>query len=341
MRPLGITAFEDKIVQNVISGILTEVYEPIFMDMSYGFRPERGCHDALRSLNSIIESKKVNYIVDADIKGFYDNVDHEWLMKMLEYRIGDPNLLRLIKRFLKSGIMEEGKWTESEAGEPQGSPVSPILANIYLHYALDLWFEKIVRKQSKGEANIVRFADDFVCCFQYRDDAERFYAALKERLEKFKLEIAGEKSKIIEFGRFAEANAVKKGQKPEKFDFLGFTHYCGKSKEGRFRVKRISSKEKLKSKLRKIKQWMRENLNKPVIEVIKELNIKLNGHYNYYGITDNTPGIKKYAYAVRRALYRHINRRRQGHPCDFLKFEKLMTKYPLAPPRIRVSIFYT
>lgn len=178
-------------------------------------------------------------------------------------------------------------------------------------------------------------------CFQYRDDAKRFYAALKERLEKFKIEIAGEKSKIIEFGRFAEVNAVKKGQKPKKFDFLRFTHYCGKSKEGRFRVKRISSKKKLKSKLRKIKQWMRKNSNKPVIEVIKELNIKLNGHYNYYGITDNTPGIMKYAYAVRRALYRHINRRRQGHPCDFLKFKKLMTKYPLAPPRIRVSIFYT
>jgi len=160
MRPLGITAFEDKIVQDVISGILTEVYEPIFMEMSYGFRPERGCHDALRRLNSIIETKKVNYIVDADIRGFYDNVDHEWLRKMLEYRIGDPNLLRLIKRFLKAGIMEEGKWTESEVGEPQGSPVSPILANIYLHYALDLWFEKIVRKQSKGEAYIVRFADD-------------------------------------------------------------------------------------------------------------------------------------------------------------------------------------
>lgn len=341
LRPLGIPSFEDKIVQDVISGILAEIYEPIFKDMSYGFRPGRSCHDALRELNSTIVTKKVSYIVDADIKSFFDNVDHEWIMKMLEYRIGDPNLLRLIKRFLKAGIMEEGKWEESEVGAPQGGLISPIISNIYLHYALDLWFEKIVKKQGRGEAYIIRFADDFACCFQYRDDAEKFYAALKERLAKFKLEIAAEKSKIIEFGRFAASDLSKRGQKPDNFDFLGFTHYCGTSKNGKFRVKRVTSKKKLKMKLKNIKKWMRENINKPVVELIKELNVKLKGHYNYYGVTDNTPGIKKYAYVVRRALYRHINRRRQGKPCDFLKFEKLMTKYPLAQPKIRVSIFYT
>lgn len=338
LRPLGIPAFEDKVVQNVISGILTEVYEPIFMNMSYGFRPGRSGHDALRVLNSTIQLKKVNYVVDADIKGFFDNVNHEWIMKMLEHRIGDSNLLRLIKRFLKAGIMEEGKRKESEVGAPQGGLISPILGNIYLHYVLDLWFDKIVKKQSRGEAYIVRFADDFVCCFQYRDDAEKFYASLKERLGKFGLEIAVEKSKIIKFGMFAEKDQAKVGQKPETFDFLGFTHYCGKSRNGRFRVKRITSKKKMKSKLKKIKKWMRENLNKPVVELIKELNAKLNGHYNYYGITDNAHGINKYAYQVRRMLFRHINRRRQGNPCDFLKFEKLMTKYPLAQPKIRVSV---
>jgi RNA-directed DNA polymerase len=341
LRPLGIPAFEDKLVQDVISGILTEIYEPIFMDMSYGFRPGRNCHDALKALNNIIETKKVSYIVDADIKSFFDNVDHEWIMKMLEYRIGDPNLLRIIKRFLKAGIMEQGKWENSEAGAPQGGLISPIISNIYLHYVLDFWFDKVVKKHSKGEAYIIRFADDFVCCFQYRDDAEKFYAGLKERLSKFNLEVAAEKSKIIEFGRFAENNLAKKGQTPDKFDFLGFTHYCGKSKTGKFRVKRITSKKKMKTKLKKIKKWMRENINKPVVELIKELNIKLKGHYNYYGITDNTPGIKKYAYVVRRALFRHINRRRQGKPCDFLKFEKLMTKFPLAIPKIRVNIYST
>lgn len=339
MRPLGIPALEDKIVQGVIGKILTEIYEPMFLDMSYGFRPGRNCHDALRNLNTIIETKKVNYIVDADIKGFFDNVDHGWIMEMLAHRIGDPNLLRLINRFLKAGIMEEGKWEESEIGTPQGGLISPILANVYLHYALDLWFEKVVKKGSIGEAYMVRFADDFVCCFQYRDDAERFYAALVERLAKFKLEIAGEKSKIIEFGRFAETNLDKRGQKPDKFDFLGFAHYCGKSKKGKFRVKRVTSKKKMKAKLMKIKQWMRENITKPVAELIKELNVKLNGHYNYFGITDNAPGIQKYAYAVRRSLFRHLNRRRQGKPCDFLKFQKLMKKFPLAPPKIRVSIY--
>lgn len=338
-RPLGIPAFEDKIVQGVISGVLTEIYEPIFLDTSYGFRPGRSCHDALRSLNRIIETKRVNYIVDADIKGFFNNVDHGWIMEMLAYRIGDPNLLRLISRFLKAGIMEQGEWEESESGTPQGGLISPILANVYLHYALDLWFEKVVKKNSKGEAYIVRYADDFVCCFQYWDDAEKFYAALVERLEKFKLEIAGEKSKIIEFGRFAQGNQSSIGRKPDTFDFLGFTHYCGKSKAGKFRVKRVTSKKKMKAKLKKIKQWMRENITTPVVELIKELNVKLNGHYNYYGITDNCPGIKKYAYAVRRALLRHLNRRRQGKPCDFLKFEKLMNKFPLIPPKIRVSIY--
>lgn len=339
MRPLGIPAVEDKIVQDVISGILTEVYEPIFMDMSYGFRPNRSCHDALRALNHVITTQKVSYIVDADIKGFFDNVDHDWIMRMLEHRISDPNLLRLIKRFLIAGIMEQGRWEDSDTGTPQGGLISPILANIYLHYTLDIWFEKIVKKQLRGEAHLVRYADDFVCCFQYRDDAEKFYAELKERLAKFKLEVAAEKSKIIEFGRFAEPTLSKRGLRPDTFDFLGFTHYCGKSRNGRFRVKRVTSKKKLKAKLKGIKLWMKENITKPIVELIKELNTKLNGHYNYYGITDNSPGISKYAYAVRRALFRHINRRRQGKPCNFLKFAHLMTKYRLAPATIRVSIF--
>ncbi|MBT9154662.1 MAG: hypothetical protein DDT39_01341 [Firmicutes bacterium] len=196
-----------------------------------------------------------------------------------------------------------------------------------------------MKKQLRGEAHLVRYADDFVCCFQYRDDAEKFYAELKERLAKFKLEVAAEKSKIIEFGRFAEPTLSKRGLRPDTFDFLGFTHYCGKSRNGRFRVKRVTSKKKLKAKLKGIKLWMKENITKPIVELIKELNTKLNGHYNYYGITDNSPGISKYAYAVRRALFRHINRRRQGKPCNFLKFAHLMTKYRLAPATIRVSIF--
>jgi group II intron reverse transcriptase/maturase len=339
LRPLGIPAFEDKIVQGVVSEILNEIYEPIFLNMSFGFRPRRSCHDALRELTRIIETKKVNFIVDVDIKGFFENLSHDWLMKFLEYRIGDPNLLKIIKRFLIAGVTEDGKWEESSSGAPQGGLISPILANVYLHYVLDLWFEKIVKKNCTGKAYIVRYADDFACCFQYRDDAEKFYAELIERLSKFGLEVAGEKSKILEFGRFAESNMLKRNQKPSTFDFLGFTHYCGKSKMGKFRVKRITSKKKMKSKAKNVKMWLETNITKPVIQLIKELNVKLLGHYNYYGITDNMRGIRKFEQIVRRALYKHLNRRRQRKVCNFLIFDKLLKKYPLTPARIRVSIY--
>lgn len=341
LRNLGIPALEDKIVQGVIGEILNEIYEPKFMNFSFGFRPKRSCHEAIIKLNEIIENRKVSFIVDADIKGFFDNMDQEWIMKFLGHEIGDQNLLRIIKRFLIAGIMEDGKWSESTVGAPQGGLISPIIGNIYLHYVLDIWFDRVMKKQCIGESHIVRYADDFVCCFQFRDDAERFYAELVERLAKFKLEIAEEKSRIIEFGRFAEGSLAKIGKKTDTFDFLGFTHYCGKSRNGKFRVKRVTSKKKLKAKGANIKKWMRENITKPIVQVIKELNIKLRGHYNYYGITDNTPGIKKFAYIVRRALFKHINRRRQGKPCNFLKFEKLLTKHPLLPPRICVNIYKT
>jgi RNA-directed DNA polymerase len=267
-----------------------------------------------------------------------NNLDHEWMIKFLEHRIGDPNLIRIIKRFLKAGIMEEGKWEESSSGAPQGGLISPILANVYLHYVLDLWFEKEVKKQCKGEAYIVRYCDDFVCCFQYKNDAEKFYVALAERLSKFKLEIAKEKSKIIEFGRFAEIDLAKRNEKPDTFDFLGFTHYCGKSKTGKFRVKRLTSKKKLKSKARSMKVWLKNNYTKPIVQLIKELNMKLRGHFNYYGVTDNAKGIEKFHHITRNALYEHINRRRQGRSYNMLKFEKLLKKYPLVPARICVNV---
>jgi RNA-directed DNA polymerase len=222
MRPLGIPSYEDKLVQKGLARILNTIYEQDFLDCSFGFRPGRGCHDALKVLNHIIERKKVNYIVDADIRGFFDHVDHEWLMKFLELRIADPNLLRLIKRFLKAGVMEAGIVYDTPEGTPQGGLISPILANVYLHYVLDLWFEKVVKKRCQGEAYVVRYADDFVCCFQNKRDAEWFYSNLKERLKKFNLEVAEEKTRIIAFGRSAEKESKKQGKKkPDTFDFLG------------------------------------------------------------------------------------------------------------------------
>lgn len=292
-RGLGIPAYEDKLVQSIMADVLTAIYEGNFLDISYGFRPNRSCHDAIKKLGNIIEKKKVNYVVDADIKGFFDNVDHEWMMKFLEHDIEDKNFLRLVKRFLKAGIMEEGKHIRSDVGTPQGGVISPILANVYLHYVLDLWFEKIVKKRCKGEAYIIRYADDFVCCFQYLEEAELFYLSLGKRLKEFGLMIAENKSKIIEFGRFAEENRSKRGDgKLDTFDFLGFTHYCSKSKNGWFRVKRKTSKKKQRTKIAKMKIWLKDRMHEPLADTIKTLNKKLIGHYNYYGITDNSRSIK-------------------------------------------------
>jgi len=225
MRPLGIPAYEDKLVQMALTKIISAIYEADFLDCSYGFRPNRCIHDALKQLNHLIETRKVSYVVDADIKGFFDHVDHEWLMKFLSQRIVDPNIHRIIRRILKAGYMEAGKLYETLEGTPQGGVCSPVLANVYLHYILDLWFGKIVKKHMRGEAYIIRYADDVICCFQHEDDAKRFYKWLSDRLGKFNLELSPEKSKVIAFGRFAADTAKKQGKKkPDTFDFLGFTH---------------------------------------------------------------------------------------------------------------------
>jgi len=320
--------------------ILTAIYEEKFLDMSYGFRPMKSCHDAIKRLGRIIEKKKVSYIVDMDIKGFFDNVNHEWMIKFLEHDIQDKNFIRLIKRFLKAGILEEGKHIETDQGTPQGGVVSPVLANVYLHYVLDLWFEKKVKKQNKGESFIVRYADDFVCCFQYKEEAKQFYYRLKERLSKFGLEIAENKSKIIEFGRFAEENCKRRGDgKPETFDFLGFTHYCSKSKQGWFRVKRKTSRKKQKTKIAKMKMWIRQRMHKPLKETIKSLNRKLVGHYNYYGITDNSKSIHAFYYHTVRQLYKTLKRRTQKHRMSWERYKKLLTYMPITKPSIQVNVY--
>ena len=335
-RPLGIPAYEDKLVQTALAKILTAIYEQEFLDSSFGFRPKRSCHDALKALNEILHRRPINYVVDVDIKGFFDNVDHKWMVEFIKHRIKDPNILRLIGRFLKAGVVEAGIKYDTPEGTPQGGPVSPILANIYLHYVIDLWFEKKIRKQYQGAAFMVRYADDNVFCFEYKEEAEEFYKALKERLGQFNLEIAEEKSKIIAFGR--NANNNDKG-KPEVFDFLGFTHYCSKSRNGRFRVKRKTSRKKYKASLLKAKEWIRYNRHLPKGILIKKLNRKLQGYYNYYGITDNMPMLAKYVDEVKRILFKYLNRRSQRRSYEWNKFQLFMKKYPLAIPRLKVSIF--
>lgn len=339
-RPLGIPSYEDKLVQKTLNEILTVIYETEFLECSYGFRPGRSCHDALKEAARILETRKVSYVVDADIKGFFDNVDHEWMMKFLQERIQDPNLLRLIQRFLKAGIIEAGIEYETDTGTPQGGIISPTLANVYLHYVLDLWFTVKIKRECRGEAYLIRYADDFICFFQHQADAEVFYGKMIERLRKFNLEIAEKKTKIIEFGRFAADNRAKQGgSKPDTFNFLGFTHYCSKSKTGNFRVKRKTSRKKFKAKLKVFAEWLYHNMHTEIGELIKQVNAKLIGHYHYYGVTDNSNAIRAFGYRIRRKMFEVLNRRSQKKSLTWEGFAKLEKRFPLARARIYINIY--
>ena len=299
-RPLGISNLEDKMVEEAVKRTLEPIYEAVFEESSYGYRPGRSPHECLDVLGRTIQQKRVNHVVEADIKSFFDKVNHEWMIQFLGHRIGDERVIRLIVRMLKSGIMEDGLTRATEEGTPQGSILSPLLSNIYLHYVLDLWFSRRVKKQSRGEAYYFRFADDFLACFQYKDDAEGFRRRLGDRLEGFGLRLAEEKTQCMEFGRFAREGASKRGDKPKEFTFLGFTHYCGKTREGYFKVKRRTSRKKLGQSLRKFTDWARKVrgvLRKG--EMLRQAKIRVMGHLSYYAITDNMGRSSYYAYRAR------------------------------------------
>ena len=336
-RPLGIAIYEDKIVQLALKKIIEAIYEPKFLECMNGFRPSKGCHTAIKQLSDNIERRKVGYIVDADIKGFFNNVDHNWLMKCLEQHIQDPNILKLVKRFLKAGVIENGIYSKTEVGTPQGSILSPVLANIYMHYVLALWFEKKVKPNVRGEAHITIYADDYVCGFQYRDVAELFFnKLLPERLAKFNLQLEPSKTRLIEFGRFAEER--RKGKRPETFDFLGFTFYCGKNRNGKFNVKKKTSRKKYISKIKEYNEWCKNNRHLKVKDLINKTNIKLQGHYRYFGIEDNYRMIKAYKEEVRKIIFKWLNRRSQRKSCSWEKFKCLERIYPLVRPRIYATI---
>jgi len=340
MRPLGIPALEDKLVQAGLAKILQAIYEQDFIDDSYGFRPGRSCHDALRALSQTVENQPVNYIVEADIRGFFDNVDQDQLMAFLEHRIADKRILRYIKRFLKAGIQEDGAFRASDRGTPQGGVISPLLANIYLHYSLDLWFTRRFTKTCTGTARLIRYADDFVVCFQTEADAKWFRQAMEERLNQFGLEIAPEKTQCIEFGASAIKRAKARGEKAATFDFLGFTHYCSRSRNGkRFRMKRKTISKRFTAKLKAYKAWLKSNRTLTTPEIIQKTVSKLRGHYGYYGVTDNSKGISAYFYQVRSILYKWLNRRGKKGCYSWEKFAKLLARYPLPTPRIMVNLF--
>ena len=294
-RGLGIPTVEDKIVQMGIKKILEAIFEVDFMDVSFGFRPNRSCHDALDVLDKAIMTKPTNYVVDMDIEKFFDTIDHKWLMKCLRQRIEDTSLLRLIARFLVAGVMEEGKCIQTDKGTPQGGVLSPILANIYLHYILDLWFEKKIKRQFKGFAQLIRSAFDFIVCFQSGSEAKAFGEMLKQRLGKFGLKTAESKARIIEFGRYAWEKAQRQDEKVATFDFLGFTHYCDKTRRGKFKLGRKTSAKKFGQKLGEMNLWLKRVRNVVELEEWwKVLRLKLLGHYRYYGISGNMQALRKF-----------------------------------------------
>jgi len=338
-RALGISNFEDKIVEASVKRTLEPIYESVFENSSYGYRPGRNQHQCLDELGRTIQHKRINHVVEADIKSFFDQVNHQWMVKFLRHRIGDERVIRLIIRMLKSGIMEEGLVRASELGTPQGSILSPLLSNVYLHYVMDLWFRSRVKPQARGEAHYFRFADDFLACFENRDDARAFRRRLEDRLEGFGLKVAEEKTRSIEFGRFARESARKRGAKPEEFTFLGFTHYCGKTRKGYFKLKRRTSRKKLGAGLHKFTDWAkRARCVMRKGEMLRIARRRVIGHLNYYAITDNSERCSYYVYRTTRILFKWLNRKSQRRAYTWAGFNQALIWVKWPKPIIRKDL---
>jgi RNA-directed DNA polymerase len=333
-RPLGVTALEDKIVQRATVEVLNAIYETDFLGFSYGFRPGRSQHNALDALYTGLLTKKVNWVLDADIRGYFDAIDHGWLVKFVEHRIADRRVVRLIQKWLNAGVLEDGTRTRSEQGTPQGGSASPLLANVYLHYVFDLWAQRWRQTQAHGDVIVVRYADDIVVGFQRKSDAERFRAELSERLNKFALELHPDKTRLIEFGPHAATNRKRRCQgKPETFDFLGFKHICGKKRNGRFTVIRQTIRKRLQAKLKQVKTELRRRLHDPVPEVGKWLRSVVGGHVRYYGVPTNSRALGVFRYRVGWLWYRSLRRRSQKTRLTWERMRRLIDRW-LPPARI-------
>jgi len=339
LRPLGIAALEDKIVQQAVVTVLNAIYEEDFLGFSYGFRAGRSPHHALDALFVGITERKINWVLEADIRGFFDTIDHGWLMKFTEHRIADPRVLRLIRKWLRAGVSEEGVWSKTEVGTPQGSVISPLLANIYLHYVLDLWANKWRKCKARGDMIIVRYADDFVLGFQYREEAERFLRDVGERMNKFGLALHPDKTRLIEFGRFAAQNRKKRGLcKPETFDFLGFTHICTTTRKGgRYTIKRKTVAKRLRKKLKEVKETLRRKFHEPIAIVGEWLRSVVQGFMNYYAVPGNFASIRAFRTEVTRIWLRALRRRSQKHRLTWDRFCRYVDRWL---PRCRILHMY-
>lgn len=334
-RPLGVTSLEDKIAQRAAVEVMNAIYETDFLGFSYGYRPGRSPHQCLDALYVGLMKRQVNFVLDADISGFFDGINHEWLMKFIEHRITDPKLLRLIRKWLNAGVMENGKWRANEEGTPQGGSASPLLANIFLHYVLDLWVNHWRKKSAQGDVIIVRWADDFVIGFQLKSDAEKFLAELHERFKKFGLKLNPEKTKLIEFGRFAAENRKRRNQgRPETFNFLGFTHACGKNKGNKlFTVIRKTIKKKMGAKLQEIKAQLKMRMHEPVPEMGKWLRSVVGGHIRYFGVPTNEIALYSFRYQVGRHWHHTLKRRSQKCKITWERMKRLIEIW-LPPPYV-------
>jgi RNA-directed DNA polymerase len=334
LRPLAIAALEDKIVQRAVVEVLNAIYEEDFVGFSYGFRPGRKPHDALDALAVGVSRKKVNWVLDADVRDCFGSFDRSWLLTFLEHRIADRRVLRLIGKWLAAGVMEDGSWIREETGVPQGSSLSPLLANIYLHYAFDLWAHQWRGRDARGNVILVRFADDFVAGFQHREDAERFLADLRDRFARFGMELHPDKTRLIEFGRFAAANRQARGDgKPETFRFLGFTHVCVTNRAGRFRVGRITDKKRMHAKRRAVKAEMRRRMHLPIPQQGAWLRSVLRGHVNYYGVPGNYQAINTFRHQLERDWHWALRRRSQRSRRNWTRMARLIARW-LPPARI-------
>ncbi len=339
-RGLGIPSTEEKLVQIMLKKILENIYEANFLDNSYGFRPGRNCHQAINALDKAVMHKPINYIVEVDIKKFYDNIQHKWLMRCLRERIADPNLLWLVKRFLKAGVVETGHYEATKQGTPQGGIVSPVLANIYLHYVLDLWFEKKFKPESRGCIKLIRFCDDFVVCCESKVDAEEFLELLKQRLSKFGLEVSENKTRVVKFGRREWQQAIREKRRTESFNFLGFTHYGAKSRKGRLIMGHKTSKLNLARKLKEIKEWLKRVCNCIRLKDWWQiLRTKLMGHYNYFGISGNYWRLKQFYTSVIKLAFKWINRRSQRKSMNWEQYVHYRQVNPLPKPKVYFSLY--